>query len=176
MTAVAGAAAELSPEQALAVIEPYFVVLRDDYFIEHGLAAVSRTAIYCAPWVHDSERHFAACREDGLAVIAAPEMAELPYGTMSAILAHELGHAVDYLYPGEFALGRDQTALRRRREDFTDAQWARWMRCWEDRSDDVIEYTADAIAELVTGARIGYSGPCKLQAFSRGQARPQGLR
>lgn len=167
---------ELSAGDALLVIEPYFIA-NQEIFEAAGFERVCRTRLYCAPWVHDSPRHFAACREDGLAVIVAPELAEKDERMVLAILAHELGHATDYLYPGEFVLGPGRKARRRVQAEFGDDQrWIRWLKSWEDRDDDTVEFVADAIAELATGMPIGYVGPCKLQSFARGQARPQGLR
>jgi len=128
--------------------------------------------------VHDSPRHFAACDESGRTILCAPEMAELPEQVIIAIFGHELGHAVDFLYPGEWVLGADGEPARRRTREQTadDAQWERWLRAWQTRDDDVVELTADAIAHHVVGARIGYVGPCLLQCFDRGEARPVGLR
>lgn len=166
---------DLDPDAAHLVIEPYFLALREIY-IERGYGRSKRTDLYCAPWIHDSPRHFAACRDDGRAIIVAPELAEQDERIVLAVLAHELGHATDFLYPGSFALGKDRRALERDREDFNDDQWARWIRSWEGRNDDVVEFTADAIAEHVMGVKIGYVGPCKLQCFNLGVARPRGLR
>jgi hypothetical protein len=109
-------------------------------------------------------------------LIVAPEMADLPSETVLAILAHELGHAVDFLYPGEFALGKDRKVMRRDLDGVDDQQRQRWVRGWQKRDDDAVEFTADGIAELVYGIPIGYCGPCKIQCFDRGQARPAGLR
>jgi len=75
-------------------------------------------------------------------------------------------------------LGAEGEPARRRTREQTadDAQWERWLRAWQTRDDDVVELTADAIAHHVVGARIGYVGPCLLQCFDRGEARPVGLR
>lgn len=167
--------ASLGADEAFLVLEPYFLALREIY-VGTGLDRLSRTQLYCAPWVHDSPRHFAACRDDGTAIVVAPELADLPEPTVIGIFGHELGHAVDFLYPAEFVLGREREVIRRARADGKDKQWARWVKSWAGRDDDVVEFTADGIAEYVTGARIGYRGPCKLQCFNRGEARPQGLR
>jgi len=168
-------ASVVGPDDALLILEPYFEA-GQAAFAEAGMPKVRRTRLYVAPWIHDSPRHFAACREDGLAVLVAPELVELPEETVGAILAHELGHAADFLYPGEFMLGREREAVRRNAEAFGEREWARWMRRWQRRDDDAVEMTADAIAELGVGRRIGYLGPCQLQVFDRGLARPQGLR
>jgi hypothetical protein len=168
-------ASDVGPDEALLILEPYFEV-GQEAFASAGLPKVRRTRLYVAPWIHDSPRHFAACREDGLAALVAPELVELPEETVAAIIAHELGHAADFLYPGEFSLGREREALRRPREAYGEREWARWMRTWENRDDDTVEMTADAIVELAIGRRVGYLGPCQLQCFDRGRARPQGLR
>jgi hypothetical protein len=165
---------DLTLDEALAVLEPYFDAARER-FLAAGLDRVEGTRLYCARWVHDTPRHFAGCRGDGRAIIVAPEMAELTQEIVLAIMAHELGHAVDFLYPGEFWLA-DEDVRRAAREATDDVQWVRMQKAWEGRDDDVVERTADAIASSVVGSRIGYVGPCSLQAFDRGRARPQGLR
>jgi hypothetical protein len=165
---------DLSLDEALHVLEPFYREIQDR-FLQFGLAKVKSTSFYVAPWVHDAPRHFAACSETGREIVAAPEMSELNYDIVIAILAHELGHAADFLYPGEFVMAGDGVR-RRSRDEGDDTQWVRWMRSWEKRDDDTVESTADGIASLVMGAPIGYIGPCKLQCFNRGVARPQGLR
>ena len=166
---------ELSPDAAHAVLEPFYLALCEQ-FVDAGLKRCQRVKFYCAPGQHDTPRHFGATSEDGREIVVAPELAELPVETVSALIAHELGHAVDFLYPGEWVLGREREAIRRKRAPGDDEQWERWMRAWKERDADVIEFTADAIAEWATGRRIGYLGPCLLQAFDKGQARPAGLR
>lgn len=169
-------ATDLDCEEALLIVEPFFVEMREIYTQEARLSRCAKTELYCAPGVHDSPRHFAACRDDGKVIVVAPEMAELPVETVVAILGHEFGHAADFLYPAEFALDGDGRVMRRQRRRVDDTQWARWAKAWEHRDDELVEVTADAVAELATGSRIGYLGPCCLQAFDRGRARPQGLR
>jgi len=167
---------ELSPDEAHCVLEPYFEVVQALY-LGAGLELVKRTRFYVAPEIHDTPRHYAACRDDGTAILVAPELAELPDAVVLAILCHEFGHATDFLYPGEFVMGKPEApAARRSREAFEDKHWARWMRSWSERDDDTVERTADAIAEFVTGVRYGYLGPCNLQSFDSTKARPQGLR
>lgn len=169
---------------AHAVIECYFEAVRE-HFAPH-FERVSRTKLFVAPCtaevcVRDTERHYAGCSLDGRSIVCAPEMADLEYHVVVGILFHEFGHSVDYLYPGEFILGPEpaigaRTARRRRREDVSDTQWIRWQKQWDQRDDDVIEFTADAIASGVAGAPILYGGPCILQNFRTGEARPYGLR
>lgn len=130
----------------------------------------------CAPWIHDSPRHFAACTDDGLQIYAAPELADLPDNVVLAIFAHEFGHATDFLYPAEFARGRDG-AYRRDFGNVSERQVRAWITGWNNRDADAIEFAADAIAELVLGMPIGYQGPCQLQCFNCGEGRrPVGLR
>lgn len=176
MSECADTATTVTPDEALLILEPYFTVMKE-LFIEAGLTEVSKVKLYVAPVMHDSPRHFAGARADGAVILLAPEMIELPENTVAAIVAHEFGHATDFLYPGEFVLGEDRKALRRQRNGLeNDDRWITWLKDWEKRDDDVVEFVADGIAERVTGRRIGYVGPCKLQAFDRGKARPQGLR
>lgn len=165
----------LDCDEAWLILEPFFSEMQD-VFVDAGLDLCRRTRLYCAPWVHDTPRHFAACRTDGRAIVVAPEMAELPYPTVIAMFAHEFGHAADYLYPGEFQVDDDRELVRLDRDDFDDVTWANWMRAWEGRDADAIEFSADAIAEYATGAPVGYLGPCQLQCFHLGRARPEGLR
>jgi hypothetical protein len=147
-------------------------------FVEAGLGEIRRVKLEVSSRMHDSVRHFAGTRDDGSVIILSPQMVELPENTVAAIIAHEFGHATDFLYPGEFVLGPERVAVRRPRTNGleNDERWHTWLRDWEKRDDDVVEFVADAIAERVTGRRIGYTGPCKLQAFDMGKARPLGLR
>lgn len=174
MQASAEAETELSLDEALSILEPFFFEARA-LFLEAGFSRCKKTLLYVASSVHDTERHFAGCSEDGREIVAAPELAELPYQFVVGIFAHELGHATDFLYPGEFALGREGV-MRRSREDTDDTQWLRWQRTWRARDADQVELTADGIAERVWGQPIRYAGPCLIQNFRTGTARPQGLR
>lgn len=164
----------LEPRDAFVVLEPYFLVVQEQ-FVDAGFDRCARTTLVCAPWVHDSPRHFAACEETGHRIFAAPELADLPDTTVIAIFAHELGHAVDFAYPATFALGREGIQ-RRDFSSVSEKQVRAWMSGWNARDADAVEVTADKIAESVLGVPIGYSGPCELQSFGRGHARPQGLR
>lgn len=165
---------DLSTEEAQAILEPYFLVVQER-FLEAGLERISQTHLRCSPWVHDAPRHYAACYEDGSEIVVAPELAELGYDTVCAMLAHELGHATDFCYPGEFVL---QDRLVRRLQGLEESDYKQWRRIvnrWKHRDTDTVELTADAIAENVMGVPIGYRGPCLLQAFG-GKRRPVGLR
>jgi len=180
----------LTSEEAHAIIEPYFDAVQET-FVGGGAKRAKSVHFEVHPWVHDSPRHFAACSEHGTPILAAPDLAELPEETLLAILSHEFGHAVDFLYPAEYEvreggivrlpeippgnlkrffdgdehLGKkaDQVVLAR-------------MKRWYDRDVDTVEATADAIAVGFTGRAIGYCGPCDIQCFDRGRPRPAGLR
>lgn len=164
----------LGTDDALVVIEPYFLSVQEK-FVEFGLERCARTKLCCARWVHDSPRHFAACEEDGCRIIVAPDLADLPDMTVMAIVAHEFGHATDFLYPAQFALGR-AGIQQRNFEDVSEKQVRAWLTGWQSRGSDAVEMTADQIAEHVLEIPIGYTGPCQLQSFNRGPSRPLGLR
>src|SRR5262245_38176987 len=147
--------------RALEVLEPYFVVLRDEWFAPR-FPRVRRARLYCSTKQHDTPRHFAATSDDGERVIVAPEFAELSEDRWIAILAHELGHVADFQYEGRFGLSPDRRLV----------PGSQGMR----RTRDVREITADLIAGQVLGRRIGCTGPCLLQELGRGRPRPIGLR
>jgi hypothetical protein len=164
---------DLSSEEALAILEPYFVAVREQ-FLEAGLTRLERLHLRSSWDMHDTPRHFAACREDGSEVLVAPELAELSVETVCAILAHECGHAADFCYPGQFIL-RGSRLERYGEQERESKRWRQILRGWKQRDDDAVELTADAIAETVLGIPIGYRGPCLLQSFG-GTPRPLGLR
>jgi len=165
----------LSPEEAYVVLEPYFEVVREEY-LRAGLKKCKRTRLFIAPGMHDAPRHFGACRDDGSVILLAPELADVADTVMLAIIAHELGHATDFLYPGEFVLDHGGPAGRRPKDQIDEKQWSKWLKAWHRRDADVIELTADAIAERVMGVPYGYQGPCWVQSFDAALARPMGLR
>ena len=125
------------------------------------------------PSRHDSCRHFAATTMDGSEVLVAPDLADMPYETMLAILAHEAGHVEDLCSPGVWWFREG----RLRRVSFPKRGAKGLVRSWQDRSDDEVERVADAIAELALGQRIGYVGHagCLVQSVGRGTRRPKGL-
>lgn len=167
---------DLTLDEAFVVLEPYYLATQER-FLEAGLDRCAETRFFVAPNMHDTERHFAACSEDGKKILVAPELVELPPEIVLAICAHELGHACDFLYPGEFAYGGDDApAIRRLREEMKPGQWHGWLRDWRKRDDDLVERSADAIAHFALGVRYGYQGPCLLQSFSGTEARPYALR
>ncbi len=171
----------LDDEVAAVILEPHFDAVRDtfvEFCPEPGkqLAKLKRTRFVVDPSVHDTDRHFAMCRDDGLLIRIAPEAAELPLENLVAILSHEFGHAADFAYPGKWVTplrgAGDVVWLGSR----SDKPARKWRRLWEERNGDQVEWAADAIASTVTGVEIRYCGPCVLQCFSGAQTRPAGLR
>ena len=165
----------VSPAEAFGILEPYFLELRGR-FVERGFDRVKRARLTVLPEMHDTARHFAGTTTDGREIALAPEMVELDEHFVVGILAHELGHSADFLYPGEFVLGQNETIVRRDLDRIDDRQRQRWQRAWETRDPYVVEKTADLIASGVWGSPIGYAGPCKLETFEGGAPRPKELR
>jgi len=158
----------ISCSDALHIIEPYFDVVLERY-LEAGWDRVRHTRLRCDPGMHDTPRHFAGCLLSGKIIYVAPELVDLPQKTMLGILAHELGHATDFLYPGEFQ-------LRGTHVRHVEAN-PQTLKGWKRRDDDSVEITADFIAEMVLGTPIGYRGPCQLQNLGvPNRPRPLGLR
>lgn len=184
-------------EFAAVLLTPHFDAVRDIFARfepEPGesLDRLKRTRLVVDDSVRDSSRHYAACRDDGMLIKLAPESLDLGVDQLTAILAHEFGHAADFAYPGRWFAIRDDPAVWLSeggawvREPSGERAWVpesgaeakhvrRWQRLWHQRSDDQVEWAADSIAYAVTGVKIGYCGPCMLQCFS-GQSRPAGLR
>jgi hypothetical protein len=165
-------------EIAATILQPHFDAVRDVYCefrpsSTTQLTKLARTRFLVDPAMHDSGRHFAGCRQDGMLIKIAPEAVELPIKTLVAILAHEFGHAADFAYPGRWVTARDAPARWNERDGGRKIR--AWRKAWAERSDDQMEWDADSIAWAVTGQRIGYCGPCLLQCFN-GQPRPEGLR
>lgn len=176
---------ELSCDETLAVLDPFFQAAREVFIAYEmrwrGSSRVRKVRMECAPSVHDTARHFAGATEDGRKILVTPELAELPEPTVVAILAHEFGHVMDFAYPSSFTLRLDELSIRDSQPPASEDKRAvqgtmAAMRYWRDRDPDVVERTADAIAEEVTGSRIGYTGPCMLQTLDAGVPRPAGLR
>ena len=185
-------------EVAAAVLEPHFDAVKDTYVEfrpEPGerLSILRRTRFVVDPAVHDTSRHYAMCRDDGLLIKLAPEAVTLDLETLTAILAHEFGHAADFAYPGRWVPVKGEAAAWVgeggcwHRDAQGNVQWhedrgkeaqriRRWQRLWHDRSDDQVEWSADSIAFAVTGLPVQYCGPCMLQCFSGTKGRPRDLR
>lgn len=165
----------LSKAQALAVLEPYFIAAQEA-FVSAGYHECSKVKFAVSADMHDTPRHFAGAYEDGSRIVFAPQAVDLPESTVLAIMFHEFGHICDFCRPACHFFGRNGLMVRKR-SDWDEKQWMRWLRVWNDRDHDAVERTADAIAEAVSGATIGYSGPCMLQTFSGGVSpRPSDLR
>jgi len=170
-------------DTAEAVIAPHWDAVRDTY-VEFapegsgGLVRLRKTKFVMDPEMHDSPRHFAACREDGMMMLFAPQLVDLPVETMVAILAHEFGHAADFAYPAHWVMPGSGPGTARWVGEQDSKQWREWRKAWRSRTRDQIEWTADGIAQAVTGRKIGYCGEvgCMLQCFDKGQLRPAGLR
>lgn len=193
-------------EWAATILQPHFDAVRDIFcaYTPEGasgpLVKLAHVKFIVSPEMHDTERHYAATRTDGALMVLAPEMVDLPLDALVAILGHEFGHAADMAYPGcwtwpfdragrchwvgdepadratayRAAFGSRSARSRTARDD--EAPAANWMRSWEDRSNDSIEWAADGICEAVTGHRPRYCGPCLIQSFECGVERPAGLR
>lgn len=185
-------------ELAAFMLEPHFDAVRD-CFVEfepepgEALIKLRRTRLVVDDSVRTSERHYAACRDDGLLIKIAPEATSLDARTLTAIIAHEFGHAADFAYPGRWLAFQDEPAIWLSeggawvRDRHGDMQWnpetgaeakqvRKWQRMWHRRSDAQVEWAADSIAYAVTGHKIGYCGPCMIQCFSGGRPRPESLR
>jgi hypothetical protein len=180
---------DVDPETARAIVEPYFAAAKDE-FVAHEkanyrAAKMKAVRLECRTWqdMHDEEgfnvRNFAATTDDGRTVVVCPDIVELPMESVAAIIAHEFGHAYDFLYPGRFVLANgellhfyDEPAENKAAEK---ARIAR-MKQWEHRDHDTVEAVADAIATEVLGMQIRYSGACLLQTFGPGVHRPKTLR
>ena len=170
------------PEIAAVVLAPYFDAVRDTFASFEPVTGVRlerlrKTGFLVDPDVHDSPRHYAACRDDGAQLLFAPEIAtEVDAETLVTILAHEFGHAADLAYPGDWCVLRAGSETQEavwigERRDRAAEHWRSWL--WPRRGDDEIEWAADCIAERVTGRSVHYCGRCLLQCFSPAKRRPQ---
>jgi len=191
---------------AAAILEPHFDAVRDTFASfrpsadAKPLDKLRRVKFVISEEMHDTRRHFAATRTDGLLMMYAPQIVDLSLESLVAIVGHEFGHAADMLYPGSWtwplgsadaslwigeepagkatawrlAFGRERAKSQSERDN--DAPAANWMCAWEDRSGDSVEWAADGICEAVTGKRPKYCGDCLIQSFSCGIGRPSGLR
>ncbi len=159
------------------LLRPFVEQIRRLY-LRQGLDKVKGTRWRVTPDARDGGRHFAFCRTDGGELGFAPEMILLPTATARGIIAHEFGHAADYLYPAQFLPGPGGRLYpvrtgQRSNDGVPPARYNAWVR----RGYDEIERAADAIAEGVLGERIGYAGPCHLETIGAGvRPRPKGLR
>jgi len=164
---------------------PHFCAVQDVFSafeVEPGvrLEKLAKVKFRIEPKVHDKPRHFAATYEDARLMIFAPEIVDLPFETLVAILSHEFGHAADFAYPARWFMagGGGPSTASWIPEKRTDSRLFRqWDKAWTGRSRDQVEWAADGIAQHVTGQKITYCGDCMLQTFSGcGVERPKGLR
>lgn len=170
-------------EIAREIVRPHWDAVRDLFaaFVPPGetqpLSRVMEVRFEIDPKRHDTPRHFAACRTDGLLMLFAPQIVDLPVEHLIPILVHEFGHAADHLYPAYWRTNGDGPCLAQWIGDPSKTKWGRhWAKQWEDRSQDAVEWAADGIGEAVTGKHITYGGPLMLQQFCCGIERPRGLR
>lgn len=159
-------------------LAPYFDAVRDVFAARYPDIRKTRFEVSAA--VHDTPRHYAACRDDGLLIQVAPQMVDLEAEHVVAILSHECGHALDFLYPARFKVTQPGHPAR---EASGGRGSERDLRRWRERELHEVELAADCIAHLVTGRKILYSGECPtsdhchlLQSFSEGVVRPAWLR
>jgi hypothetical protein len=145
------------------------------HLMHDGLHRLAGTTFRVGSIPGSTRRTLAATSTDGGEIILSPKLAEYSLDIRRGIIMHELGHAVDFLYPGQVTLGRGKHRgdLVVARED----AGRRARASWERREHDEVERFADSIAERVFGVQIGYRGPCLLQSDAGGiRPRPQNLR
>jgi hypothetical protein len=159
----------LSPGEAKKRFHVMMARMRDE-LLDLGVERVARVTWRLDESTRDKDRHFAATEGDGREIVSSAELFRLPEDHHEAILKHEWGHAVDFLYPAEIDSVVDGE-LR------TKAPTAAMVAAWKGRSKDAIERAADQLAEAFWGETMRYAGSCQLQSFERGRAgRPRGLR
>lgn len=191
---------------ALALLRPHFDAVRDvfsEWKTPDGNALRKAKSVdLIVTEAAGGGRHYARTITTGKYMEIAPDAVDLELDTLVAIIAHEFGHAVDFLYPGCFTwpthaskqgasiwvgegaarraaayraiLGNPSARSRHKDDDIVCA--VNWMAAWERRSADQVEWAADGICELVTGRKVRYAGAERLQSFDRGGPRPAGLR
>lgn len=143
--------------------------------VHEGLARLARTRFHVGSIPGGTWRTYAATSEDGLEIRLSPKLATMPADVRRGIVMHEIGHAVDFLYPGQIVMGRGK--LRGDLVIHADNAERRELAKWKRRDHDTVERFADAIAERAFGVEIGYRGPCLLQSVAQGvRPRPRGLR
>jgi len=172
---------DVDEEAAQALLEPYLIEVAARFY-EAGLTRLEGIRVKVSASEGGEGRNFAACRTDGRLIILSPDILWLVPATITGILAHELGHAADFLYPGLFVRGRNgrMILLDDSKKGVPTGEApvpATWLEDWKRRDDDEVERQADRIAEEVLGERIGYHGPCLLQTVDEGiSPRPRGLK
>jgi hypothetical protein len=162
------------------IIQPYFDAVRYKFASfkpepSVALSKLSKVGFLIEPAVHNTPRHFAACRDDGGLILLAPEFADLSEENVIAMLAHEFGHAADFAYPGNWVTSDDPTKAAVWIGNRNDKQAMRWRKFWMGRNTDQQEMAADSIVKTITGKTVGYCGDLTIQCFT-GKPRPVGLR
>jgi hypothetical protein len=183
---------------ALSILEPYVHEVVDA-FREIGADRITGLRVEITTEAGDDGRHFAACSTDGDLIIFSPDIVALPPATILALVAHEFGHAADFLYPAqwvqtrgglrlldmpdnpyvqdEYGKVRKKAGARRPPPERLLPVTGEMVRDWKERDEDEVELMADALAEEALGEVIGYRGPCMLQTVGSGvRPRPKGLR
>jgi len=171
-------------EIAREIVRPHWDAVRDIYLAyappgeSEVLVKIAGIDFDIDPSRHDSVRHFAACRDDGLHMVFAPQIVDLPTENLVAVLAHEFGHAADFLYPAHWRMPDHGPGKAEWIGSPEATKWGRhWAKKWATRTRDQIEWAADGIAEAVTGTHLTYGGPLMIQCLSgTGIERPAGLR
>jgi hypothetical protein len=165
-----------------AIMRPHFDAVQDDFVAwrnaatQTHLGRLRKTKFVIDPKMHDTERHFAACRDDGMLIHFAPQIVDLPVETLVAIVAHEFGHAADHAYPAHWLMPSGPGKAQWLGAPPDTKHGRRWQRLWRERSRDQIEWAADGIAQAITGRKLGYCGDCLIQCYRGGVERPAGLR
>jgi len=168
-------------EIAALTLEPYYDAVRDkfaEYEPEPGkrLIRVDKIVYVVEPAVHDSPRHFGACSEDGRLILFAPEIIDLEDEEALALIAHELGHACDFLYPAQWVTTGDPDAKATWIGKRDDKQARKWFSLWSSRSRHQVEVSADSIARTILNKPIRYCGDCDVQCFRGTKKRSEEIR
>ena len=145
------------------------------HLVHDGLSRLEETWFAIGRIPGAKSRTYAATSIDGKKILISPKLARLPMDVRRGIIMHELGHAVDFLYPAQIVLGRGDHGrdIVVHEDEPTRVALSRHAH----RDDDEIERFADSIAERAFGVRIGYRGRCLLQSDQGGiRPRPRGLR
>ena len=144
------------------------------HLMHDGLTRLAATRFRVGSIPGSTRRTLAATTEDGLEILMSPKLMDYPVDIRRGVVMHELGHAVDFLYPALVSLSRDSRDLIVSKESFAAR---RALSTWKRREHDEVERFADSIAERAFGVTIGYTGPCLLQSIRGGvRPRPEGLR
>lgn len=169
-------------EIVASILAPHFDAVRDEFASFETtdgtvLSKLKKTKFVVSKKAHDTARHFAQCREDGLLITLAPQMIDLPLENLIAIVAHEFGHAADFAYPGHWAMPEYGPGKAQWVGDVRDKKHGmKFLAMWDSRPHNQVEWAADGIAQAVLGLKITYCGDCLIQCFGGGVERPWGLK